>query len=307
MKLRTRIRLILDKILPDKMCMKLYYAYIYKRNLRLDKPIKFSEKIWWLKKYYGEYQKEILQLCYDKYTVREYVKEKVGEKYLNELYSVYDNADEIDFDKLPNEFVIKVSQSWGKNFICPNKDIIDRAQVIEMLRSWLEEMRTTNPFGIEGYVLNGKAVLISEKFLKDKEGKIPEDYRFYCFNGKPEYIIYDIETTKENGSHGENIKRNVYDKDWNFIDVKMGRENCKEAIIDKPSNLNEMLYVAEKLSEDFPFVRVDLYNVDGNIIFGELTWIPMGGNCVITPKSFDYELGKLLNLPNVKLNFKEKE
>ncbi|NBI63094.1 carbonic anhydrase [Clostridiales bacterium] len=302
-KFKRKLRLLMSDILPPKLYMMLAYAYIYRKKLNLVKPKLFSEKIWWLKKYYEEYQKELLQLCYDKYTVRKYVKDKIGEKYLNTIYGVYEDAEEINFDNLPESFVIKVTQSWGKNFICPQKAQVNIDEKKELLNTWLKEMNTTKAFGGESFLLTGKAKLMCEKFLVDEKGKIPEDYRIYCFNGKPEFIIYDINTTNADGTHGSNIIRNVYDKEWMFIDVQMGRPNNKQEVIKKPKNYEEMLVVAKKLSEDFPFVRVDLYNIDGKIIFGELTWIPMGGNCIIEPKSFDNYLGELLDLPDVKLHF----
>ena len=244
-------------------------------------------------------------MCYDKYTVRDYVKKKVGEVYLNEVYGVYDNADEIDFEKLPSKFVLKITQSSGKNIICVDKSKLNIDETIRSLNKWLKEAQKCNGQE-ESYVYNGHAKILCEKLLQQKNGQIPNDYRIYCFNGEPKYVIYDIETTCANGEHGNNIRRNIYDLEWNLLNIEMGRKNDIGYIVQKPDNFQEIIKVARSLSHDFPFVRVDLYNLDGKIIFGELTWIPMGGNCIIKPDSFDYELGKILRLPDVKISLGKK-
>lgn len=303
MKLRSKLRLFLVDKLPLRIYMNLAYFYIYKQKLNLKNPTKFSEKIWWLKKYNQDYKLDLIKQCYDKYNVREYIKEKVGEKYLNELIGVYDSAYEIDFDSLPDKFALKITQSYAKNIICVDKNSLNVEDTREKLDNWLQEMRNLKSLGEESYCLDGNPRIICEKFLETSDGKIPEDYRIYCFNGIPKFIVCDIETTKADGTHGDNIIRNVYDTEWNFIDIFLGRKNDKSKIEQKPENLSEILEVAKKLSKDFPFVRVDLYNVDQKIVFGELTWIPMGGNCVIEPKSFDKKMGDMLILPDVDLKF----
>lgn len=304
MRIKHSLRVLGYKLFSLKRYMELCYRYVYKRSLNLDNPKAFSEKIYWLKLYYGQYNKQKIQLLYDKFTVREYIKKCIGEKYLNELYGVYSNANDIDFDKLPNKFALKITQSSGKNIICSNKAGLDIEKVKIILNKWLKETNKSKEQE-QSYYFTGNAQIICEKFLETKERKVPCDYRFYCFNGEPKYIIYDIDTTLEDGTHGNDIRRNVYNLNWELIDVEFGRPKNVSGKIEKPENLEEMLEISRKLSEEFPFVRVDLYNIDGKIIFGELTWIPMGGNCVITPDSFDYELGELLELPNEKLIYKK--
>lgn len=305
LKLRSKLRVFLSYKLSPRVYMKLAYMYIYKRKLNLKSPKYFSEKIWWLKRYNKEYKSELIKRCYDKYNVREYVKEKVGNGILNELIGVYDSAYDIDFDCLPNKFVLKITQSYGKNIICVDKNKLDIEETKMRLEKWLTEVRDLRYYGDESYYLDGNPKIICEKFLENSKGNIPEDYRIYCFNGIPKLIVCDIETTKADGTHGDNIIRNVYDTQWNFLDVFLGRKNNYSKMEAKPDNLLEILEIASQLSKDFPFVRVDLYNLDGRIVFGELTWIPMGGNCVIKPKSFDKQMGDMLELPNINLSWED--
>ena len=307
MRIKHCIKKIFYNIIPLKTYLKLYYQYVFRKRLNLNEPQTFSEKIYWLKLYYAQYQKNLIQKCYDKFTVRNYVKQKIGEHYLNEIYGIYDDALKIDFSKLPDQFALKITQSSGKNIICVNKSKLNIEATIKCLDSWLKESTSCKYETEEQYMYNGKAQIICEKLLKLDNGKIPDDFRVYCFNGEPHYIVYDVGTTLANGQHGDDIRRNVYDLDWNLLDVEIGRKNDKTSIIPRPSNLEEMLEVSRKLSKDFPFVRVDLYNLEGRIIFGELTWIPMGGNCVIKPDHFNYEMGQLLKLPNVKVCYDKKK
>ncbi len=304
MTLRHMLRSIGYKCLPLKLYLKICYQVIYNRPLHLKEPKAFSEKMYWLNLYYAQYEKNLVQLCYDKYTVRTYIKEKIGEKYLNELYGVYDKAEDIDFQKLPHQFVIKITQSSGKNLICPNKEKLNTEKTVKLLNKWLQSAKARRGQE-ESYLYNGNAKIVCEKFLKDENDMIPNDYRIYCFNGEPKYIICDMDTTLEDGSHGTNIRRNVYDLNWNIQDVEFGRKNDLINTINKPGNIKEMIEISRVLSKDFPFVRVDLYNIRGSLIFGELTWIPMGGNCRIKPDSFDYKLGEMLQLPNVSIDYRK--
>ena len=182
------------------------------------------------------------------------------------------------------------------NIICTDKQKLNIESVKKTLDKWLKIANKAH-YQEQSNYFNGKARIICEKLLQLEKGGIPSDYRIYCFNGAPKFIIHDLDTTLDDGQHGHDIRRNVYDENWNFIQVDLGRPRDEERKVPRPSNLNEMLIISAKLSQEFPFVRVDLYNVNGKIVFGELTWIPMGGNCPIKPDEFDFELGDLLELP----------
>jgi len=292
------------KCLPIKVYLKIFYFVFFKKNLNTQNPKRFSEKIFCLKiinfKKYGS----LLTECYDKYTVRGYIVKKLGkeqaELILNDLFFVFNTVDEIDFDKLPDKFVLKITQSSGCNIICPNKSKLDKILTIKKLKEWIEKINSLEQLKDameESYYFNGKAKIICEKFLESNKGAIPIDFRIYCFNGAPKLIVCDFGTTEKDGQHGQNIVRNVYDLEWNLLNVNLGRAHDKNIIMSKPKNLERMISIARKLSEDFMFVRVDLYDLDDKIVFGELTPIPMGGHCIITPEKYDLLLGAWLKIP----------
>lgn len=296
-------RLCSRKVLPEKLYLKVLYFTFYGRYLRFDNPCKFSEKIFCLKIINGKKFGELMTRCYDKYTVREYVTEKLGieqsSKILNELYDVYDCAEEIDFNKLPSRFVLKVTQSSGYNVICPDKTKLNINDTIKKLNNWLHIANSNASKKEENYNYNGHAKIICEKYIEEKNGNVPPDIRAYCFNGEPRLFVCDFGTTDTKGRHGHNIKRNVYNTNWELLDVNLGRPHDSSIKMPRPENLDDIINVVKKLSEDFFFVRVDIYNVEGKIIFGELTWIPMGGLCEIRPKRYDYILGSWLKIPKI--------
>ncbi len=296
-----KIKKFLYRNIPVRAYLKILYWVRFSSIIDIDDPKKFSEKIFCLKIINGRGDVGIYQKCYDKFTVREYIKEKLGEKQgeaiLNELYGVYDSVDQIDFDALPNQFVIKVTQSSGYNVICPDKTKLNIEKAKSELKKWLSESNEPQS-DEEEYESTGNAKLVCEKFLQEKDGSIPSDVRVYCFNGKAKLFVIDFGTTEPNGKHSEHVIRNVYDLDWQLLDVDLGRPHDPAYVMKKPDNLTDIIKVAEKLAEDFFFVRVDLYNIDGKEIkFGELTWIPMGGSCVINPVEYDYILGEWLTIP----------
>ena len=297
------IKRMFYKAFGEKKYLKLIYLIFFKKLLNLDNPQKFSEKLFWLKVYNKKFLKPLIQLCYDKYTVRQYLKEKDCEKYLNELYGVYGNADEIDFDKLPDSFIIKITQSCGFNMVIKNKNSTDFALIRKTVNLWLNLInkdKVQHPPD-EGYAFNGNAKIICEKLLYDKNGNFPNDYRIFCFNGEPKLIVCDLGTTNKDGTHGNNIIRNTYDLNWNLLPVNFGRPHDKNVMLARPIMLPEMLKLSKSLSKDFVFARIDLYNINEKIIFGEITYIPMGGDINTTPIEYDYQFGEWLKLPNVKL------
>lgn len=305
MTLRRKARVITYKMLPTKFYLKVGYAYMYHRILNLKKPKRLSEKWYWLKLYYKKYNYDLIRKCYDKYNVREYVSNKVGEKYLTKVFGVFDNAEEIDMSVLPQKFVLKVTQSSGYNIICNNKCLLKGEEVKKRLNDWLRETNSVKKQNEheESYYYTGNAKIICEEYLETNEGKIVEDYKFFCFNGKVKFIYTTINSVNDDGEKKEDYFINVYDIDWNLIPMKWGSDHDynPNIIVEKPDKLNEMILLAEKLSEDFPFVRVDLYYNGNAIYFGELTWTPTGGNSFVKEPYYDKKFGELLKLPNVKV------
>lgn len=287
-KMRMRIISMLGW-LPDKSMLKLQYRIKLKRKLNLKKPERFTEKIQWYK---VNYRNSVMHTCVDKYEVREFVKSKGLADTLVELYGVYDSVADIDFSTLPKQFVIKSTDgSGGINIaICNDKEQFD----LEKNRNAFEvgyKLNKKHP-GRE-WAYNGlKHRIVVEKLLINEMNPDAgiDDYKIFCFNGEPKCIVVD---TDRYIGH----KRNFYDTEWNDLKVTSDAPAC-DRDIPRPENLEEMLSVAKRLSEDFPFVRVDLYNVCGKIYFGELTFYPWSGYVQYTPDLFDFELGQKFVLPN---------
>ncbi len=252
----------------------------YKFNINLDNPKYFHEKINYLK---FNYRKKIIPVLADKIKVRSYVKEKIGKKYLIDLIGIYKNANEISFEDLPNQFVLKTNHGSGWNIICNNKEHINISKVIYKCNNWLNK----NPYYLSRewqYSPNPK--LICEKFLGDSI----IDYKIFCFEGAAKFIQLDLNRFSKH-------ERCFFDVEWNYQDFTMLYKKPK-ARISKPSHLKKMVKLAEKLSNDLFFARVDMYLVNNRIYFGEITFYPEGGNCVITPESMDYIMSNKLNLKN---------
>lgn len=307
--MKGNIKSLIYRILPSKAYLQVLYKHYHGKKLNLSNPKRFSEKLFWLKLYNKKYNQELIHICYDKYDVRQYVIDKIGEKYLPKLYGVYNNVDEIDFESLPEKYVIKITQSCGQNIINNGKTLkMTEDDIRKQLKQWLEQTNNRKQirkiYNEEEYYFTGKAKIICEEYLEDKNGNGAMDSDFWCFNGKVKmydqwYDFFNEKTGEKNDSH--TIKRNFYDVKGNFIPVQMGRPYKPELKVSQLSNRNEMIEIAETLSQDFPFLRVDLYNVDGRIVVGELTMIPMGAAGKITPDYYDELWGDYLRLPNVKL------
>lgn len=258
------------------------------KKINLDNPVTFNDKINWLKVYYYN---PLFEKCADKINVREYVKDKGLDKYLTKLYKVYNNVDEINLAELPDKFVIKTTHSSGGVAVVNSKDTIDDYK-LEHIKEVLNESMKNNLYEVnrEWQYKNLIPKIMVEELI---EGNGPElnDYKFFCFNGKVEYVY--VARGISTGDLSYYI--DFYDKDWNWLDVRrVGHKNYGK--IDKPKNFEEMKNIAEKLSKDFDHVRVDLYNENGRIYFGELTFTTAAGFGVFEPDSFDYELGEKWNI-----------
>lgn len=289
--LRVKILNLLEFI-PDKNMLKMQYKIKTGRKLNLKNPTLFTEKIQWYKLNYKDPK---FPMCVDKYEVHKYVKEKGLENILNELYGVYDNVDDIDFEKLPDKFVIKTTNGGGglDVFICKDKSKFDFIDAKEKINNALNKKAGNS--GREWPYKKIKPRIIIEKYIATaKNEKSLMDYKFYCFNGEPQYLLLI------NGRESRK-KKSIYDKDFNLLDYKYVDYERIDSV-KKPENYKDMVRIARILSEDFPFVRVDLYNIDGKIIFGELTFYPASGYLEkIEPKGFDEQLGKLFDISKLKV------
>ena len=236
---------------------------------------------------------ELFTKCADKYLVRDYVKDRVGEQYLIPLIDVVDKVDEIDYEKLPKEFVLKVNHGSGQNILVWNKENIDKKEVACQLNYWLK--RNHYYSAREWQYKNIKPKIIIEKLLVDKNGNIPDDIKFHCFDGKIEFIQVD---TDRFTTHKRVLYNTKWEKQpflWSPADSNGEPVYKLGDGIKRPKKLDEMIFVAEKLSKDFKYVRVDLYLHIDNIYFGELTFTHGGGLEKFFPEKYDYILKKRLD------------
>lgn len=275
------------RFIPDKPMIKFQYRVKLGRKLNLKNPQRYMEKLQWMKLYYRD---PLMQQCADKYLVRSYVQSKGLGHTLNELYAVYQTPDEIDLDKLPEQFVLKLTNGSGTNLICKDKAKIDRAKVLEEFRHFY--VQSGSSAGREWVYRGAKPVIIAEKLLYDpiSFNGSPRDYKIFCFNGKPEYIIC------VDGRKTDKYCHVVYDPQWKKLDVRI-EDPYRDAHYEKPERLEDMLEMASTLSKDFPAVRVDFYHIEGKIIFGELTFFPWSGYMKFLPDEFDYQMGEKFVLP----------
>lgn len=267
---------------------KIYYEIKLKKKLDLKNPKTFNEKLMWLK--LSEYENdELIIQCADKYKVREYVENCGCREILNELIDVYDNVDEIDFKKLPNKFVLKCNHAAGYNIICQDKSKLDIDKTKKQLKKWLKSDYWK--YVAELQYKNVEKKIICEKFLESKDGNAIEDYKIYCFNGKPLFCMVCV---------GRNFGKPKYyfmDREWKLMRINPAGINAQsDFTIDKPDCIDEMYTYAEKLSKPFKFVRADFYDYNSKTIFGELTFTPAG--CV--DKNYNDEtqekLGNLIEI-----------
>lgn len=288
--IRLKILSLLNWI-PDKEMIKLQYRLKTGRHLNLNHPIRYTEKLQWYKIYYKD---PIMAQCADKYTVREYIESKGMGNILNEVYGIYDSVDGIDFEKLPNQFVIKSTNGAGGNnvLICKDKSQFNIANAHIKMKMWTVIRR--NGSGREWVYYKIKPRIIIERFINTENDDLT-DYKFFCFNGKSHYM-YVINGRKL----GEEIKLGIFDMNFNQLPYFRGDENRMLKAPKIPENFDEMVKIAEELSEDFPHVRVDLYNVNGKIIFGELTFFDGSGYQSYEADEFDFMLGEKFKLPELK-------
>ena len=265
------------------------YRDAFGRELNLKNPKSLSEKIQWLKFYEPS---ELKTRLADKYLVREWVENKIGKKYLIPLYGVWDNFDEIDFDELPNKFVLKCNHGCGMNIIVKDKNDFDIQNAREKINAWMI-IEHGQQF-VEPHYNDIKHKIIAEKFMEDKESYYLRDYKFFCFNGKPLYCYFGIIETTE-----EESKKTFFDMNWKHQAFRrkdhLQEENPEK--IKKPKTFSLMKKLAAKLSEEFTFVRVDFYEIDDKIYFGEMTFTPTGGYMTYEPNTIDDDWGNLLKLP----------
>ena len=258
------------------------YKELYDKGIDWNKPKTYTEKMNVSKVYGFNNQKTMLT---DKISVRDWVKEKIGEEYLIPLYGVYDKFEEIDFESLPNEFVIKCNHDSGSATLCNDKKSLNIDKIKSKYHFYLK--RNYAYWEYEMHYKDIKPKIMIEKYM----GDTISDYKFLCFNGKPYYCWVDVDRF---GNH----KRNIYDLNWKLQPFNQFHYGNYEKELECPKQFEKMKEIAEKLCKGFDHVRVDLYVIDEKVYFGEMTFTNGSGFEAITPEEYDYELGQLWEFNN---------
>lgn len=268
-----------------------WYQRVTGKYLNLDNPCTFNEKIQWLKLYDSTPIKTRLA---DKYLVRDWVKEKIGEQYLIPLLGVYDKFEEIDFEKLPNQFVIKCNHGCAYNIIVRDKTKLDLAEVKEKLNKWMSENFAFKA-GYELHYRDIKPKIIIEKYMENKGSQNLYDYKFWCFNSEVKYMQF-------RDDFSANLKMVFYDLNWKkqpfYYDHPLYDKE-----LEKPDNFQDMINIAKKLCQGFAFVCVDMYRLnDGTIYFGEMTFTRSTGAAHWNNEKYNKTLGDMIKLPKMAYN-----
>ncbi|MCM1140281.1 MAG: glycosyl transferase [Muribaculum sp.] len=273
--------------LPDKIYLKII-APLAGLKLDFDNPQTLEEKLQWMKIYD---RNPLYTTLVDKVKVKDWVAERIGDKYIIPTLAVYDKAEDVDFAALPNKFVIKCNHNSGLGmYICKDKATMDEDKVRRNLKKGLRENYYL--LSKEWPYKNVPRKILVEQFMENEGEDDLADYKWFCFNGKPMYS-----QVIRNRNSNETI--DFYDVDWNhmeFVGLTRGVKNGLTEVA-RPIKLDEMIQIATKLSQGLPFARVDLYNVNGDVYFGEITFFPNSGYGHFSPEIWDYHLGALINLP----------
>ena len=276
----------LSHLLSDKLYIKIKYFIIFKKRLNLKEPKTYNEKLNWLKLYD---RKEIYKKMVDKYEVKDYVKNTIGEEYIIPTIGIYDSFDEINFEDLPKQFVIKCTHDSGGLVVVKDKEKLDIKSAKEKINKSLKnDYYYSNR---EWPYKNAKRRIIIEEYIEDRKNNELLDYKFFCFNGEPKFMFI----AKDRGI--ADTKFNFYDLQFNQMPIKQHYPNFDSNLLEKSQNFKKMIELARILSKDIPQVRVDFYDVNGKILFGELTFFHFGGVVPFEPDEWDKKIGDMLVLP----------
>lgn len=275
------------KLLPDYIFLQIKYRYKFNKKLDLKKPQTFNEKLQWLKLY--DRNPEYIKMV-DKYEAKKYVANIIGEEYIIPTLGVYDKFEDINFATLPNQFVIKCTHDSGGLIICKDKTKLN----IKEARKKINKSLKRNYFytGREWPYKNVKPRIIAEQYMVDESGTELKDYKFFCFNGEPKLLFVAKDRPYA-------TKFNYYDMDFKKLPFKQHYKNFND-YIEKPKGFEKMIELSRKLSKDIPHVRVDFYDINGKVYFGELTFYHFSGFEKFEPEEWDRILGDMLKLPKEK-------
>ncbi|TDE04762.1 ATP-grasp fold amidoligase family protein [Flavobacterium sandaracinum] len=275
-----------SRITPDKWYLKLQYRCFFNKKLNLKNPKSFNEKLQWLKLY--DRKPEYIKMV-DKHEVKQYVANIIGEEYIIPTLGIWDKFDDIDFDKLPMQFVLKCTHDSGSTIICSDKSKFDFSVAKQKLSNFLKNSHYLP--SREWPYKNIKPKIICEKYIEDVSGAELKDYKFMSFNGEVKCLFVCLNRRKITG-----LNVDFYDMEWLPMPFERHYANSG-TLIPRPKFFDKMVEFSEKLSKNIPFVRVDFYETNGKLYFGELTFFPGSGWEEFTPEEWDYKLGSMIKLP----------
>lgn len=273
--------------MPDEKYLRLRYKCIMGKELNLENPITYNEKLQWLKLYdrKPEYTKMV-----DKYEAKKYVSDIIGNEYIIPTLGVWEKAEDIDFDALPNEFVLKCTHDSGGMVICNDKSQLD----IQSTKATLNHFLNRNFYSLhrEWPYKNVKPRIIAEKYMVDESGYELKDYKFFCFDGKVNAMFIATDRNEKTETCFD-----FFDRDFNHMPVINGHPNTKKEL-KKPLGFEKMIELAERLSIGIPQVRIDFYDINGKVYFGEMTFFHWSGLKKFEPEEYDKIFGDWITLPN---------
>lgn len=282
------LSVILRKVSPiikdDERFIRWEYFLGMHKKLNLDNPQTFNEKLQWLKLH--DKHEEFTSLV-DKYEVKKNVANILGDQYIIPTIGVWDNVEDIDFDKLPSSFVLKTTHDSGGVVVCKDKSKLD---IVKAKRKLKKSLRHNFYWEHREYPYKDvKPRIIAEKYMVDESGSELKDYKFFCFDGQPKMLFIATDRPYD-------TRFDFFDIDFNHLPFKQGHPLAKKKIV-KPEGFDEMVEIAARLSQGFRHVRIDLYNINGKIYFGEYTFFHFSGNVPFDPEEWDYRIGEMLKLP----------
>lgn len=281
----AKLLTIISPLFTDEAYIRLFYRLNFHRRLNLNNPQTFNEKLQWLKLH--NKKPEFTQLV-DKYESRKVVEKLVGKEYLVPLLGVWDSFDEIDFDKLPQQFVLKTNHDSQGVIVCKDKSTFDVKAARKKLTKCLRRNYYWN--SREYPYKDVKRKIIAEQYIEDNRYGELRDYKFFCFNGKMKFLYIATGRSKNK------VTFDFFDSNLKHLPIRQDHPNA-ESVPEIPSNIKEMINIAEKLSQDYPEIRIDQYNVEGKIYCGEFTIFHMGGLVPFEPKEYDKLFGSYISLP----------
>lgn len=276
----------------DRLYLKKYYKLCLGKSLNLDCPVTFNEKLQWLKLYD---RKDIYTMMVDKAAVKQYVAERIGQEYVIPTLKVWKKPSDVDFDCLPNQFVLKTNHDGGCNgiVICKDSKVFDRRKALKEI---FHSFYFRNPYlkAREWPYKNVRRCVFAEQYMEDKTTGELRDYKFFCFNG----VVKALYVASERNTAADGVKFDYFDADFNHLELSQGHHKMSEKRIQKPLSFELMKGFAATLSKGIPFVRVDFYEVDGHPYFGEFTFFHLGGTSAFHPEKWDTIWGDWITLPN---------